>query len=97
MAVKPANTMAKDKQEGKGKEHGDVKVPIVTDIDNSDDDQTLSWLPKNSLYKSDDYSEFVPFQSEGLKEKFLRKTKENPFVPIGKQYVSHLVFVTGVQ
>ena len=45
--------------------------------DQKSDDEEFSYLPAPrdaSMYKE-----------EGLKEKFLRKTKENPFVPIGRK------------
>jgi len=47
---------------------------------------TLPAIPPN--YKDDEQLFYLPpptpyFEQEGIKEKMLRKTKENPFVPIG--------------
>ncbi|XP_014661769.1 PREDICTED: HIG1 domain family member 2A, mitochondrial-like [Priapulus caudatus] len=43
----------------------------------------LAWLPSSHQGNQPETTEFVPFHAEGLKEKLLRKTKENPFVPAG--------------
>ena len=54
--------------------------------DQKPDDEEFSYLPAPrdaSMYKE-----------EGLKEKFLRKTKENPFVPIGRKCPLSVLFLS---
>ncbi|KAJ8351382.1 hypothetical protein SKAU_G00228580 [Synaphobranchus kaupii] len=48
---------------------GDTAVPVVFDISKPPVIEGFSPLPRS--------------KEEGFKEKFIRKTKENPFVPIG--------------
>ena len=55
----------------------------------SDDERPLPPIPENYKDLKDGELFYLPpaipnFQVEGLKEKMIRKTKENPFVPIGK-------------
>ena len=62
-------------------------------MSNKINDNTLPAIPPN--YKDDEQLFYLPpptpyFEQEGIKEKMLRKTKENPFVPIGKENMMHI-------